>query len=51
MSEFAKTFLPFLVLLTYIVAMVFNFFFGSVGSMTDFILGLILIMIYATRGE
>ena len=42
--------LPRIVLLAYIGAMVISLFVDVGGSMTDFILGLILIMLYA-KGE
>jgi hypothetical protein len=42
-----KALLPVAVLITYIVMTAWNILFGMEGDMTDFILGLILIMIYA----
>ena len=53
MKEFTKEFLPLAILLAYIGGMILYMFFGDVfrGSMTEFILGMILIMLYATRSE
>jgi hypothetical protein len=47
MKEFAETVLPPALLLAYIFGMVFNLFYGAKGDMTEYILGLILIMLYA----
>ena len=47
MKEFTTQILPPAVLLAYIAGMIFNTLFGTRGDMAEYILGLILIMIYA----
>ncbi len=47
MKKFLNDLFPAAIIVAYIVAMMVNIFVGTKGDMVEFILGMILLMIYA----